>query len=316
MSCRKQDAFQRDHTRIIMNDLISHAARYPDLPTALTTLHAKIAASDASETDKAEQHALLDTLARSEFWTYLLLNGGLNGDWTDYLINRYQHDPAIAGLEHLFALPLQTATRERNAHFKTVLQQAIRPGISIASVPCGLMRDVLSLDFPNDGSIRLDGYDLDDEALTASRALAEQYGLSAHCRFTRADAWQVGAAAPQAYDVCVSNGLNIYVPEPDRRVALYRSFHAMLKPGGFLVISTLTPPPGAAAAPEWTMPAIDMAGLQLTQRIYGLIQPRWSTFCGTADMREHLQEAGFSHIEVRPDRANMMPTFIAHRPRH
>ncbi len=296
-----------------MANVISHAARYPDLSTALSTLHAKIEASSESESDKAGLHALLDDLARAEFWTYLLLNGGLNGDWTDYLINRYQDDPKIAGLERLFTLPLQTATRERNTQFKTVLQQAIRPGMSIASVPCGLMRDVLSLEFPKDGSVRLDGYDLDDAALTSARALAEAYGLSKQCRFARADAWEVGASAPEAYDVCVSNGLNIYVPERERRIALYRSFHAMLKPGGFLIISTLTPPPGAGAAPEWNMPTIDMAGLQVTQRIYGLIQPRWSTFVGTADMRNDLEEAGFGRIEVKPDSANMMPTLIAYR---
>ncbi len=201
-----------------------------------------------------------------------------------------------------------------------MLQQAIRPGISIASVPCGMMRNVLSriperrpLEFPKDDAVRLDGYDLDDEALTAAQALAETYGLSAHCRFARADAWDVGTAMPEAYDVCVSNGLNIYVPGREHRVALYRSLHAMLKPGGFLVISALTPPPGGTTASEWIMPAIDLAGLQLTQRIYGLIEPRWGTFCGTAEMRAQLEEAGFCRIAVRPDSANMMPTFIAHR---
>jgi hypothetical protein len=111
---------------------------------------------------------------------------------------------------------------------------------------------------------------------------------------------------PEAYDVCVSNGLNIYVPGRERRVALYRSVHALLKPA-------LTPPPGGTTALEWIMPAIDLAGLQLTQRIYGLIEPRWSTFCATAEMRAQLEEAGFCRIAVRPDSANMMPTFIAHR---
>jgi hypothetical protein len=49
----------------------------------------------------------------------------------------------------------------------------------------------------------------------------------------------------------------------------------------------------------------------MTKRIYGLIEPHWSAFCGTAEMREQLEDAGFCRIEVRPDSANMMPTVIS-----
>jgi hypothetical protein len=111
----------------------------------------------------------------------------------------------------------------------------------------------------------------------------------------------------------VSNGLNIYVDEPERRIALYRSLQQMLVSGGILITSALTWPPGGAKNCEWVLDKVDMEGLQLTQRIYGLIEPRWSTFCSTAEMTAQLEAAGFANIRVVPDVANMMPTFIAHK---
>jgi Methyltransferase domain len=185
--------------------------------------------------------------------------------------------------------------------------------VRIASIPCGFMRDVLSLPFPEGATFKLDGYDLDEAALEGARALAAQYGVAARCDFAKADAWEIGAAAAAHYDICVSNGLNIYVAEPERRIALYRSFQKMLVSGGMLITSALTWPPGGPKTSEWTLDKVDMTGLQLTQRIYGLIEPRWSTFCSTAEMTAQLEAAGFANIRVVPDAANMMPTFVARK---
>jgi 2-polyprenyl-3-methyl-5-hydroxy-6-metoxy-1,4-benzoquinol methylase len=296
-----------------MTKLLSHAPRYPDIAAALSANQAKIDASPASDAEKAERRALLGTLAGTPFWAYLIVNGGLNGDWTDYMIHRYRDDRSIAGLERFFTLPLQEATRQRDAHFRTALIQHLKPGVRIASIPCGFMRDVLSLPFPEGSNFTLDGYDLDEAALEGARALAAQYGVSAHCHFAQADAWELGATAAARYDICVSNGLNIYVAEPERRVALYRSFQEMLVSGGILITSALTWPPGAPKPSEWTLDKVDMAGLMLTQRIYGMIEPRWSSFCSTADTISQLGEAGFTNISVVPDAANMMPTFVARK---
>jgi 2-polyprenyl-3-methyl-5-hydroxy-6-metoxy-1,4-benzoquinol methylase len=106
--------------------------------------------------------------------------------------------------------------------------QHLKPGVRIASIPCGFMRGVLSLPFPEGATFKLDGYDLDEAALEGARALAAQYGVLAHCNFAKADAWEIGAAAAARYDICVSNGLNNYVAAPERRIALYRSFQEKL----------------------------------------------------------------------------------------
>jgi hypothetical protein len=94
---------------------LSHAPRHSDLAVALSANHTKIDATPASDAEKAELHALLGTLSNSPFWAYLIVNGGLNGDWTDYIINRYRDDRSITGIKRFFALPLQEATRQRDA---------------------------------------------------------------------------------------------------------------------------------------------------------------------------------------------------------
>ena len=66
-----------------MTTLLSHVPRYPDLAAALSANHAKINAASASEAEKAELRALIDTLAGAPFWAYLMVNGGRNGEWTD-----------------------------------------------------------------------------------------------------------------------------------------------------------------------------------------------------------------------------------------
>ena len=69
-----------------------------------------------------------------------------------------------------------------------------------------------------------------------------------------------------------------------------------------------------ARTSEWALDKMDMMGLLLTQRIYGLIEPRWSTFCSTAETIAQLEAAGFANIHVVRDMANMMPTFVVSKP--
>ena len=70
------------------------------------------------------------------------------------------------------------------------------------------------------------------------------------CNFAKADAWEIGAAAAARYDIYVSNGLNIYVAEPERRIELYRSFQEMLVSGGRFITSALTWSPETRKSPN------------------------------------------------------------------
>src|SRR5690606_30305408 len=171
------------------------------------------------------------------------------------------------------------------------LQKRLRSGIKIVSVPCGLMRDVLGLDFSGIGGFRIDGFDLDEESIAHAADLAMEYGLADHVRLCKADAWSLGVAGCERYDLCVSNGLNIYVKEDVRVIELYRSLHRCLKQGGQLITSALTWPPGQNMPCEWTMAAIDPQALALSKLIFAMFEPRWTSFRTIGETTAQLRRA-------------------------
>ncbi len=92
------------------------------------------------------------------------------------------------------------------------------------------------------------------------------------------------------FDLLTSNGLNIYVPDHEQEVALYRSFAGTLKPGGFLVTSFLTPPPGSGQPSPWR--DINMLVLMRQKLIFGdVIGVKWRNFRSEDQMRELLKSA-------------------------
>lgn len=296
-----------------MTQIASHRQRYPDLATAERTLRARIDASAAPADRQAFMHRALDDVLKSGLWSYMLMHGGLNGYWTDYIVHkRYLQTQDHIDVKY-YELPVPLATQQRNRIFMGLLQGMIRDGIRIASIPCGMMRDVLALDFSGRRDFALDGYDLDEESIDLARQLSAEYGLADHARFFVADAWTVGVENEAQYDVCVSNGLNIYVPEAERTVDLYRSFRRCLKPGGRLIASCLTYPPSQAVATEWDLAAVDPESLALAAMLFGLFEPQWSSFRSIEETTAQLREAGFSRVSVHPDAARIMPTFLAVR---
>ena len=148
----------------------------------------------------------------------------------------------------LDTFPIVLATQERSRHFAKAIQRHVKPGAVLASIPCGLMRDLLGRNLANAANIRLVGVDIDSDSLVQAAQLAGACGLSSIVTFSRSDAWTLDQR--EAFDVISSNGLNIYEPDDDRVIWLYRGFHNALKPGGVLITSALTLPPTATRPPN------------------------------------------------------------------
>jgi SAM-dependent methyltransferase len=124
------------------------------------------------------------------------------------------------------------ATQERFEHFRRFAQAEVKEGVVLASIPCGLMADLLDLDYQGINKIGLVGIDLDADSLAEAKKLAEQRGIQRWSVFRKADAWNLPAVAE--FSVILSNGLNIYEPDDVRVTELYRRFFNALKPGGLL----------------------------------------------------------------------------------
>ncbi|MEI7409933.1 class I SAM-dependent methyltransferase [Pectobacterium aroidearum] len=259
-----------------------------------------------------EQLAILDAFSHLELGRFLLKHHGLNAYWTHNVIT---HQPThyVNPLEEIIytQLPNVLATRERFSIFKRLLQERLRPNAVMVSVPCGVMADLLLLNYTQHQDVKIIGIDLDRQALEEAYKLASQQGLENQISLVLADAWEIDLAA-QA-DVITSNGLNVYEQDDDKVTELYRVFYSGLKPGGTLITSFMTPPPTQSQDSPWTNAEPKLLALQyvLFSRIIGAT---WTAFRTHKQTQSQLEQAGFTSIQFINDRMHMYPTVIASKP--
>lgn len=265
--------------------------------------------------DRLEALKILDELQTFSLGRHLILHSSLNGYWTRYCVADQAMNRKTAlrnGFGQLedFILnraPTMQATQERFDIFRRETQAILHDEISIASIPCGLMDDLLSLDYSQTANIRRVGLDIDPELVEGALANAKIYALKAEAYL--ADAWNLRAYAKQ-FDLITSNGLNIYVDNQEHELELYRSFAAALKPGGWLITSFLTPPPSMDRNSPWQV--IDRAALLRQKIIFSdVLNANWRVFRSEAQMRELLALAGFEVLNVSYDRQKLFPAVVA-----
>ncbi len=301
------------------NRLISHSMTGELTDSALREAAAvRIrAAGDLPGASVDRQLALLDELAQTELGRFLLRHRGLDAAWTHRLVTHEpgsEHAVALTGIEKdLYErLPATCATRERYGIFRRELQALVHSGATLASVPCGLMGDLLSLDYRPFDDVSLIGIDLDADALAQVEAATSERASNARVTLSCEDAWALSLEGRA--DVLTSNGLNIYESDDARVTELYRSFLRALKPNGTLVTSFLTPPPTLSAESPWNMERVDPAALALQYVLFvRIVDVRWSAFRTHEQTRRQLEEAGFADIRFVDDAARMFPTVVAKR---
>lgn len=223
---------------------LSHTERNT-LPEAIESIAKKIKQrGDLAYISVARQLELLQSLSQFELGRFLLQRGGLNGYWTDYIIN-HPKQGRLTGLNsenqpftqlELFLLdqaPTCLATQQRFEIFKREIQNRLHDGVILASIPCGLTADLLDLDFSQIPHFSIYGIDIDPESLIQSQKIAENLSIADDCQFVQRDAWALGYE--KKFDIITSNGLSIYEPDNTKILALYHHFFLALKPNGCLV---------------------------------------------------------------------------------
>ncbi|WP_429498483.1 SAM-dependent methyltransferase [Robbsia andropogonis] len=302
------------------NQLISHGpGSQDDYGELLQSIKSRLRlAGDLPGATVDQQIHLVDELSAFELGRFLLENRGVNAYWTHQLVT-YRPGTmsagAISDLEYRVfeKLPVVLATRERFGIFRQQLQALLRPGLALASIPCGLMGELLLLDYEQQPDVTLTGIDLDQQALNDALELAREQGLAERLSLRLEDAWTPSLKA--AVDVVTSNGLNIYEPDHGRVTSLYRAFFDILKPGGTLITSFLTPPPTLSAESPWKLTEIDQESLSLQHLLFvRVIEAKWSAFRTHAQTKAQLENVGFADIRFIDDRARMFPTVIAQKP--
>ncbi|MCP5491589.1 MAG: class I SAM-dependent methyltransferase [Chlamydiales bacterium] len=267
-----------------------------------------------------DQLDLLDQLCEFDLGKFLVERGGLDGCWTQYVVQYPEKKEAfkstLGSLEAflLNSAPTCLATQERFKIFKFKIQSFVKEGCHLASIPCGVMGDLLDLDFSNIHEFSLTGIDLDPQSIALAKEYAIAKNIDKHCHFSVCDAWQVNTE--EKFDVIASNGLNIYELDDKKVVLLYRQFYDALNDNGILVTSFLTPPPIPGKLSEWKLSEVNQKDALLQKIIFAdILCAKWQVYRTEAQTKEQLEEAGFQEIEVIHDRANLFPTVVAKRTR-
>ncbi|MCC2667045.1 MAG: SAM-dependent methyltransferase [Gammaproteobacteria bacterium] len=264
-----------------------------------------------------QQIEILYQLADFDFGRFLLQNQGINGYWTHYMLtypleknNSHQTDLEKFLLE---CAPTVLATQERFKLFLKENQKTVENNKKLACIPCGMMGELLYLNFSEINSIQLIGIDYDASTLEDAKKLAKEKNLLEFTTFKKSDAWDLNLK--NEFDLISSNGLNIYEPNNEKVIALYQQFYTALKPNGKLVTSFLTPPPGLADDCEWNMKKINPQDLLLQKIIFtDILNLKFQCFRSTKQTTEQLESVGFKNICFIPDTANLFPTVTAIKP--
>lgn len=302
--------------------LLSHRSNPLELSEVVTDIQQRItAAGDLEHVSVAQQLDLLDQLTQFDLGRFLLINKGLNGYWTDYILTHPWYgrktgknnsgDPFSKVETFLLdQAPSLLATQQRFEIFLRENQKMVVNNAVLACIPCGLMGELLHLNFDAVDTISLLGIDFDSETLKEAESLAAKRQLTDWATFMQKDAWSLDVM--NTYDLISSNGLNIYEPDNDKVTELYREFHMALKPGGKLVTSFLTPPPSDIDSGDWLMDKIDQSNLLLQKTLFvDILGVKWQCFRSSFQTQAQLESVGFKDIQFIYDQAHMFPTVTA-----
>lgn len=302
----------------------THGKDSESLEKAKKALEKKIQKrGDLSHVTIERQLEIIEELSSFPLGRFFLERKGADGYWTDYIIN-YPNTPLPSGelpekdnlcfIEDfiLNRCPLTLATRERFKIFQKEIQLFAHEKMTFASIPCGVMRDLLGLDYSKYSSFSLIGVDLDSTSLGHAKNLARKQGILEKVQFIQEDAWHLDLDGK--IELITSNGLNVYIPDPVKVLALYKKFYELLKDGGKLIAGVLTNPPYDSTLSEWNSGLLSEEDILMERILFqDILGSKWRNFRSLNEMIQDFYTAGFSNVEILADKYNIFPTVIAEK---
>ncbi len=282
--------------------------------TALKNLKSKIIKrGNLSHVSVEDQLSYINELYQFPLGQVLLGKKSIDTFWTDFIIT-YLGQKGRTNLEDfiLNRSPFILAWRELAENFQKIIQENLKDGMTLASIPCGAMRELLQLDYSYISNFRIIGIDIDPDSLFLAQQLGEKRGLTQHLNICQYDAWQLPYNSE--IDLIASCGLNIYISNRQKVLDLYRQFVRALKPEGKLIIGFLTYPPGENMPSEWHLDEIAPKDLFLETVLYkNILDLQWRNFRTSNEFESELREVGFSQVTFHYDRLHVFPTVVAEK---
>ena len=264
---------------------------------------------------------LLDKVAESEIGKYLIENNSLNAYWTSKLINKPEaKEDFVNELEKWLytECPTVKASQQRFKIFQKLAQEYINKkapeleNFSALSLPCGLMDDLLNLDYSALKDFNLHGIDIDPESIKLAKENAEKKKLLEKVKLSIEDAFTI--KYENQFDLLMSNGLNIYIQDDIKHNKLFNRFYKALKPGGLLISSFLSPPPILSDESPWDLNAIGSENINLQYKLFAeILEAKWQVYKTEKEMQLMLRRYHFKAIKFFYDKNNIFPTLIAYK---
>ncbi len=299
-----------------MSQLLSHQINTQEIEALVSNMKKRIQhEGDTENSTSKERLEMLDDLKQCELGKFLLKNQGLNGYWTHYILTRpwQKQKTKLKNKTEQFILdnaPTSIATQQRFIHFLKENQKLVKNGACLASLPCGMLGELLYLDFSKIKDFKLIGIDLDEKTFEDAKSLAKKQSLLEKTEFIQKNAWDL--TVNEEFDLISSNGLNIYEPDDDKVTQLYQKLYHALKPGGTLVTSFLTPPPTVTDSCEWNFSKINQDDLKKQKILFlDILQAKWTCYRSTEQTKKQLASVGFQNMTFIDDEAKLFPTVIA-----
>lgn len=298
---------------------ITHSQKWEKLETACQAYRKKYRElGDAPGVSIETLDQILDEMTKFPMGCHILLTGGANGVWTDYMISYPWAQKDIASkmltmnrLEYfiIFECLSVVAQRELFLLAQREAQKHVKEGCRLVSLPCGVMRDLLELDYSKVSNYSLMGVDLDLESIQAAHKLVLEEEIT-KVRFIQEDAWKFVAEEP--VDFINSIGLNVYESDRKRVIALYRQFCKSLKKGGVLFTGVLTYPPEWEKKSDWILENIPKGHYEMDKIVIDdVLNLYWQNYRTLDEIKGEFLEAGFSDVKIVPDRCCVFPAVIA-----
>lgn len=169
------------------------------------------------------------------------------------------------------------------------------------------MDDLIHLNSTGISHMTFVGADLDAESIRLAKENGKRLN-HVNLRFYQQDAWNL--KLNQTLDCISSNGLNIYEPNDERVVLLYKKFYQCLNENGMLVTSFLTPPPQISQESTWNN--YNQEDVIKQKALFGdIIGANWQCYRTENQTRDQLEEVGFKDVAFKYDTQGMFPTVIA-----
>ena len=189
--------------------IISHCVQEPLLEEVVRSIKEEVLQrGDLPYVSAEEICHLIDEALAFELGKFLLKNKGLNAYWTHCIVvEAPQWGEGKKGLSELeqfclFRAPVVLATQERYKIFQRECQKRLFSHCVFASAPCGLMAELIDLDFIEVSPAKLVGIDLDDEALRGAERYAVQQGRDHLIELRRVNIWELNCS--EEFDLLTS----------------------------------------------------------------------------------------------------------------